>query len=297
MTAILQFLYDLVNWQYFGVFAIIWAVIDLVWVLRWQSLIGRIAKLISKPWIFKTDDEPNDPRLYPRTLLEQLALNNERKKKTNVDSENGTYTGWIEAQQGRVFDAEHPIRSLGYVISLVLFTFFLIADAIVIANTLVIMGLLSSDLPAILRRLDIAILGGAVLTTVVGVWMLVEMSGDGELINTNMTDAQKKLFKLFAVIGTLLSVIVMLALAVQRLVNLGYLQSSATTDLILSFILYGLLAINNSLSAALTFQSAASGLIVLIYLLFVIFPLLAFIVDLIGNTFANYLFGTGCKAG
>ncbi len=286
MSDILQSLYNFVNWQYFGLLAIVWVVVDLVWVNRWKSLIGRVAKLIAKPWIFKIDDEPNDPPLYPRTLLEQLASSGRGKGKSNSTptSEGEHYTGWIDTLRNRVFDEKNPVRPLGYIISLVFFAFFLIADAIVIANTLVIMGLLAPDLPAILLRLDLAILGGAVLTTVVGVWMLVEMSGTGELINTDsMTDAQRKLLKIFAVIGTLFSVIVMLALAVQRLINLGYLQSSATTDLILSFVLYGLLAINNSLSAALTFQPAASGFIVLIYLLFVIFPVLAFLADMFGR--------------
>ncbi len=190
---------------------------------------------------------------------------------------------WINAQRDRLFDARHPIRSLGNVVSLALFIFFLTADAIVIANTMVLMGVVSPDLPAILQRLDLAILGGAVLTAVVGVWMLIEMSGRGELINTELTEMQRRLFRLFAAIVTFLSIIVMLALAIQRLINLGYLQSSATMDLILSFVLYGILAINNSLSAALTFSPAVSGLLVLIYVLFVVFPVLAFLIDLVGR--------------
>lgn len=289
-TTLQQFFYDLVHWQYFGILAIIWIIVDLIWMERWKKLIERIGKLIKKPWIFEPDPMPDEPPLYPRRFFEQLALNGRYEDKTETDAKvgrktknDGIYTEWLDSQRKRVFDAGNPIRSLGYVISLVFFVFFLIADAIVIANTLVLMGVISPDLPPALQRLELAILGGAVLTTIVGVWMLVEMSGTGELINTEISEAQKKLFKLFAVIGTLFSVVVMLALAVQRLINLGYLQSSSTTDLILSFILYGLLAINNSLSAALTFSSAASGLIVLMYLLFVIFPVLAFLFDLLGR--------------
>ena len=293
MSAILQFLYDLYNWQYFGILAIIWIVIDLVWVKRWQLLIGRLGKLITKPVIFKRDKEPHEPPLYPREFLEQLALNSRRETKADADPKANAeskrdepLTKWINAQRDLVFNAESPLRSLGYVISLAFFVFFLIADAIVVAATLVLMGVISPDLPPVLQRLELAILGGAILSTVVGVWMLVEMSGRGELVNTDtLTEAQKRIFKLFAATATLFAVVVMVALAVQRLISLGYLQSSPTSDLILSFVLYGLLAINNSLSAALTFQPAASGLIVVIYLLVTlaigILPVLAFLADIV----------------
>ncbi len=162
----------------------------------------------------------------------------------------------------------------------------MIADLIVVANTLVLMGVISSELPSILQGLDLAILGGAVLSIVVSIWILVEMSGAGELLNTDpMNVEQRKLLKLFAITVAFFSTIVMLALAVQNLIDLGFLEFSMTMNIVLSFVLYGLLAINNSLSAALTFQPAMSGLIVLIYLLlffmfpFVIFPVLAFLAD------------------
>jgi len=261
-------------------------VIDLIWVKRWKSLIGRIGKLITKPVIFKKDKEPYEPPLYPREFLEQLALNSRRETARTESESDGTITRWINAQGDRVFSPENPLRPLGYVISLAFFVFFLMADAIVVAATLVLMGVISPDLPPILQRLELAILGGAILSTVVGVWMLVEMSGRGELVNSDaLSGAQKKIFKLFAATVTLFAVVVMIALAVQRLISLGYLQSSPTSELILSFVLYGLLAINNSLAAALTFQSGASGLIVVIYLLVIliigILPVLAFLADVL----------------
>lgn len=316
--SILQLLYNLFNWQYFGIVAIIWIVVDFVWVGRWKALIGRLGLLIKKPWIFEKDEEADEPPLYPRRFLEQLALNSRREDKTvaqsntkgdtksvtkstttiaskhdpaNASTSEGTLattmTKWGNAQRDRVFDADYPLRSLGYVIALGFFIFFLIADTITIANTLVLMGVISPNLPPILQRLDLAILGGALLTAVVGVWMLVELSGEGELINTKLTPEQKRILKLFAVTVTLFATLVMLALAIQRLISLGFLQSTPTMDIILSFILYGILAINNSLSAALTFQPAASGLVVVIYLLVIIIvgilPVLAFLADVIGR--------------
>jgi hypothetical protein len=292
MSTILQFLYDLVNWQYFGILAIIWVVADLVWVGKWKSLMFRIGILIIKPWIFKKDKNPEIPPLYPREFLEQLALNSRRNNdKTNAETEDGLsgvgpFTKWLNALREQVFDFENPIRPLGYVLALAFFIFFLLADAIIVAATLVLLGVISPDLPPILQRLELAILGGALLSAVVGVWMLVELSGKGELINVEqMATGQKRILRAFAALATLFAMAVLIALAFQRLILLGTLESSPTTEIILSFILYGLLAINNTFGAALTFSPAASGFVVVLYLAFVIFvgllPILAFLADVI----------------
>ncbi len=277
LNSVLQFFYDLFSWQYFKIVTIIWLAVDFLWIERWTSLIGRVGKLITKPLVFKADEEPNTNPFYPRTLLEEIALSN------RFENQNNIFTQWVTKQRNRVFDSENPLRTLGYLISLVLFLFFLNADAIVVGNMLWLTGVIHRS-PDVVYRLDLAILGGAVLTTVVSVWMSIEMSGKGELINVvELTDAQKRLRKLFAVIGVLLSVVVMLALAVQRLINLNFIQSIPTMDILLSFVLYGLLAINNLLSAVFTFPPATFGLIVVLHLSFVIFPVLAFILDMFGR--------------
>lgn len=284
LTTILQFLYELTQWQYFWFFFIVWVVIDLVWFGRWQKLIARISKLVTKPVIFEKDIEPNDPPLYPRKFMEFLA-----QRKRNEDDESSQvspFNRFVVAQREQAFDPRKPLRSLGYVLTLVGFAFFALADLIVIANTMVLLGLMSPPLPALLQRLDYAILGGSFLSAIVGVWMLIEMSGTGELINTEqLNPAQKKIYKFIAGVVILFAVLVMLALAFERLIALGYLESSQTTDLISSFILYGLLAINNSLAAALTLSPAASGFVVILFVLAVIFvsilPVLMFLLDVI----------------
>lgn len=281
--SILQFLYTLFQWQYFGILVILWIVIDLIWVDRWKSLIGRLGKLIIKPWIFSRDKEPNAPPLYPRELLEQLALNIRQEAKSG-----DTFQKWIRAQGDRVFDAYNPLRSLGYVLALVFLIFFLLANAIFIANTLILLGLMG-EVPPLLQRLDLSIIGGTFLSAIVGVWILIEMSGKSELINTDiLSDAQKTIFKMLSVLVTIFSFAGMIALAAQRLISLGYLQATASTDLILSFILYGILAINSSLSAALVFQQAMSGLFVVTYLIIALIngflPVLIFSVDILWRT-------------
>lgn len=280
MTAILQALYDFTQWQYFWFLFIVWVLVDLIWFGRWQKLIARISKLITKPVIFETDDEPTVPPLYPRRFMEALA----QRKTNDAEGVNQTnpFRGFVDAQRESVFDPKHPLRSLGYVITLGGFWFFAIADLIIIANTMVLMALMTPPLPDLLQRLDYAILGGSFLSAIVGVWMLIEMSGNGELVNTEkLNDNQRRIYKTIAVLVILIAVVVMLALAVERLIQLGYLEASPTSDLILSFILYGLLAVNNSLSAALTFSPMASGLVVILFIISLLLPLLMFILDVI----------------
>lgn len=280
LTAILQALYNFTQWQYFWFLFIVWVLVDLIWFGRWQKLIARISKLITKPVIFEIDDEPNNPPLYPRRFMEALA----QRKKNNADeiSQVSPFRSFVDAQREDVFDPKHPLRSLGYVITFGGFWFFAVADLIIIANTMILMALMTPPLPELLQRLDYAILGGSFLSAIVGVWMLIEMSGNGELLNTEkLNDSQRRIYKTIAVLVILIAIVVMLALAVERLIQLGYLEASPTSDLILSFILYGLLAVNNSLSAALTFSPMASGLVVILFVVSLILPLLMFILDVI----------------
>lgn len=280
-TSILQMLYELTHWQYFWFLFIVWVIVDLVWFGRWQNLIARVSKLVTKPVIFEKDNEPNTPLLYPRRFMESLAQRRQNDDEEEA-SQSNPFRNFIDSQRTSVFDPNHPLRSLGYIITFAGFWFFAIADLIIIANTMILMALMSPPLPALLERLDYAILGGSFLSAIVGVWMLIEMSGNGELVNNDRLNTnQKKIYKTISVFVILIAVVVMLALAVERLIQLGFLQASSTSDLILSFILYGLLAVNNSLSAALTFSPMASGLIVILFIFSLLLPLLMFILDVV----------------
>lgn len=278
-----QLIFDFMNSQYLGIFLLIWIVVDLIWVQRWKALIERMSILLQKSWIFKADDNPRDTPLYPREFLEQLALGNRRGggASTSVDP----FTKWINNVGQIVFDSYNPLRPLFSLIFLVFFILFIVSDTIIISNTLVLLSLIG-ELSLFMQRLDIAILGGTVVSAVIGIWVLVEVSGKGEFTNTDaLSDQQRTLFRALSITVVLLSIVVMIALSIQRLMLLGVLQGSATTDLILSFVLYGVLTINITLSTTLVYRSAASGLVVVIYLLIilitVLLPVLVFLVDVL----------------
>jgi hypothetical protein len=276
---------NIFTWQVLLIIGIIWLFADFAWVTRWKDLLGRISKLFSAPWIFAKDTVPDRHPAYPREFLEQLAqadLPAGRSDKGPRDN----LSDWWRSLSNKVLGDVSPLVSIGHVISLIFFLFFIFADAVTVANTLVLIGVESPNLPPILQRLDLAILGGALVSATVGVWILVEMLGKGEFIATErMTKGQRRVFGVIAFLIVIFSVLVMLALAGQRLISLGIYNSSPQLDFLISFTLYGLLAINSSLAAALTFSSGAQGIVVLLILLGIVFtlimPILVFILDLV----------------
>jgi len=282
----MQYLNSVLHWPYLWIVVVVWLVVDFLWVGRWKSLLERISLLFSKPWIFAKDPGPQAHPLYPRMFLEQMAQANipAGGGKSGPDS-GDSLSKWWKGLGEQVLGVESPLVSIGHVISLIFFLFFIYADAVTVANTLVLIGI-EGTLPPILQRLDLAILGGALVSATVGVWMLVEMLGKGEFVATQkMGKAQRVVYVILSILITLFSVAVMLALAGQRLISLGLYQTTPQINFIISFSLYGLLAINSSLAAAITFSSGAMGIVVLLLLVAVVIaivlPVLIFLVDLV----------------
>ncbi len=175
-------------------------------------------------------------------------------EKEKISRENAPFK-WVNAQRDRVFNVENPLRPLGYILALVFFVFYLLASAISVTNTIATAGVISPFLPLVLQRWELAVLGGSLLSFVVGVWMLGEMYGVGKLINVDqLSKIQKRVYRVSSGIMTLFAATILITLAVQRQIFLGSLQTNSTIDLIISFIVFSLVAINNFLGAVLTFQ-------------------------------------------
>jgi hypothetical protein len=285
----MQTLNTLFHWQYFWLYftilAIIWLIVDLAWIGRWKELLARISKLARAPWIFEKDTESKEHPLYPRRFFEQLAQNNISERRATTPDSSDSLGRWWKSLGDRVLGDGSPLVAIGHVLSLIFFLFFIFADAVTVANTLVLIGV-EGNLPPILQRLDLAILGGALVSATVGIWIFMEMLGKGEFIATDkMSKGQKGVFGTLAIIVTLFSIIVMIALAGQRMISLGIWATTPQIDFAISFSLYGLLAINSSIAAALTFTSGAMGVVVIFMLLAVvlglIMPILVFVFDLL----------------
>ncbi|HRN51084.1 MAG TPA: hypothetical protein PLC52_09435 [Anaerolineales bacterium] len=295
----LQFLYDFTQSPFFPILLFIWVAIDVIWVQRWRGLFERLGKLITKPWIFAKDPEPKVPPLYPREMLEQLALvssSRERKaeearsSKVGAEQKDGKRTkagsSFLNAMQERIFNSEHPFRTVGYVIFLVGFVFFLIADAISVAQTLRVMGLITESLTGLFERFDFAVLGGALLSAIVGVWVYMEALGNSHIIDLDiLNEAQRRFLRGISLFVSVNSVIVMIAFAINRLIAIGILAPDPTLEIILSAILYGLVPINSALAAAICFPWASNGVLVLLFIaafiIIGILPVIAFLADVV----------------
>lgn len=289
-----QFLYNLfttiVNSQYFGFLSIIWVGVDVLWVSKWRSLLDRIRRIITKPSIFRNDPEAiNDSKfslVYPRTILEDLA---QGKLTATSDGSAKDDTFWAR-QRTELFNKEFPLRTIAYVVFLCFFLLFILSDSIVVSQTLDLMGFNPDFLPDYLNKIEISLLGGAVFAAALGIWMWIEASGDTDkpsksLPFEDLSKNQLGILGNFSRIIVAISFLVAIAFAFQRLIEIGTIESTPTVEIILSFILYGLVAINCFIAAALTLTYALQGFLVVLYLIFdilkVILPVLTFLFDLL----------------
>lgn len=282
----LQLIYDFLNSEYIGILFLVWTTIDVIWISKWQALFRRIRKILLKPSIFveDVDNSDNDALLYPRKFLEQLALRRFGDNTKEIGS------GFWESQKKALFDSQRPMRTISYITLFVLFLLFLLADAIAVAQTLGLLGLDANFLPPSLNKIEISILGGAVFAAVVGIWFFIEVSGDPTKPSPSLpfeeySVAQRNIIRGLSILIFILSIIISIALAVQRLVIIGTLQANPTLDFILSFILFGLITINVFIAAAVTFVFAQQGFLTLLYIvsyvLVGILPIIVFFIDVI----------------
>jgi len=238
-----------------------------------------MGQLIIKPLIFFKDDKPEEPPLYPRKIMEQLA----QHKSDNSQPESGLER-WINLQRELIFNSERPFRAIGSIFLLICFVLFVLADAIAVAQTLIILGVGLGDLPPIFDRFDIAVLGGALLSAIVGVWVYADLLGDKSALFDTMNQTQRGFWKTLAFFLFFFAFIVMTSFAIDRLIALGKLPSNPTISIILDSMLYGLVPINNTMGAAICFLAAIHGfmtlLFLLAYIILKVFPVLMFFVDI-----------------
>ncbi len=264
MNAIGQIVYNLLNSQVFWVLLLVWAFICIAWVERWKPLFERLGKLFLKPVIFKPASISDDIPFYPRSFMEESAnglRDTLRKPFADIIK---VFSGWISNQYRLVYDKDHPFRTLGHLLFFGSFLFFVLADAIAVANTLQVLGYWSGTMPPILARFDLAVFGGSLLALIIGIVHVSEIqSADSEFSRWSERDTRTKaLARAFSFLVALLSLITLIAWALFRLIELGKLQSNPILDTILNWILFGLVPINSALGAAITFSEAMIGFVV-----------------------------------
>lgn len=263
-----EFFYNLLNSQTFWVVVVIWAFICIAWTSRLKLVLDRLAKLVLKPVIFEADPNPDDVPFYPRKFMEKSANGFRDTLKQPFLDLIKVVVGWFAYLGDLIYSKEHPFRTLGYLLLFVCFLFFVLADSISVANTLVVLGLWAGTLPEILGRFDIAVFGGSLLALIIGMALVFEIrSSKSEFTTWSERDGQTKALALgIALLVTLLSLITLIAWALFRLIELGKINSNTILDGLLNWVLFGLVPINSALAAAITFLEALRGFLGLIVL-------------------------------
>lgn len=286
-----EIFYNLLNSQAFWVVLAVWAFVCIAWTERWKPVLERLGKLVIKPIIFRVDPSPDNVPFYPRAFLEDSANGFRNTLRQPFTDLIGVVSNWFRQLAGLIYDKEHPFRTLGYLILLLCFLFFVLADSIAVANTLVVLDLWAGTLPELLGRFDIAVFGGSLLALIIGMALVFEIrTSKSEFSQWSERDERTKALALgIAFLVTLLSLITLIAWALFRLIELGRLQSSEVLDGLLNWVLFGLVPINSALAAAITFLEALRGFLAVIVLMgwviIALLYLLNYIVTILGSIF------------
>ncbi|MEW6029596.1 MAG: hypothetical protein AB1554_08945 [Chloroflexota bacterium] len=261
----METLYDLLNSTAFWVVVVAWVFICIAWVERWKPVLGRLGRLFLKPVIFSEDTNPENVPFYPRKFMEDTANGFRNTLKRPFADLIKVFAGWINNLIDVIHNKEHPFRTFGYLLFLASFLFFVLADAIAIANTLAVIGITFGAIPEILTRFDIAVFGGSLLALIIGLVLVFEIrSIRSEFTSYSDRDERAKALSLgIALLVAFLSFLTLIAWALFRLIALGEIESNPVLNGILNWVLYGLVPINSALAAAICFPEAMKGIAVI----------------------------------
>lgn len=259
-----EILYNLLNSEAFWVILAIWLFACIAWVSRWKTLLERIGKLVMKPIIFKPDSNPDNVPFYPRTLFEDTSNGLRNKLRQPFTDIIRVVREFVSKMKSLIYSEEHPFRTLGYFLLLALFIFFVLTDAIAIANTLFILGLWQGEMPELLTRFDIAVFGGSLAALIIGLAIVLELRSEISEFTywSERSERVRSLVMGASLLVTVLSFTTLIAWALFRMIELHIISSTPLLNGILNWILFGLVPINSAIAAAIVFFEALRGVVV-----------------------------------
>lgn len=284
-----EILYNLLNSEAFWIILAIWLFACIAWTERWKTLLERIGKLVMKPIIFKEDPNPDNVPLYPRALFEDVSNGlRETLRQPFTD-----FINWMRERgnglKSLIYSGDHPFRTFGYILLLAFLVFFVLADAIAVANTLYVLGLWQGVMPELLTRFDLAVFGGSLAALIIGLAMVLEIrSKVSEITYWSERDERVQSLVMGAsLLVTVLSFVTLIAWALFRMIELHIISSSSFLNGILNWILFGLVPINSALAAAIVFLDGLRGVIVMgvlmVWIVIAVLYLLDYVVTIFGS--------------
>lgn len=279
-----QFIYDVFNSPATWVVIVIWALICILDAKRRDPFLGRIQDLITKPIVFKQDQNPESNRFYPRANLEDIATAILKALKYPLNGIVDGFKKWIKSQIELVWRKDRPFRILGFLMYLGLFVLFVWADAIAIVNTLATLRLLSGDVPEFLTRFELAVAMGSLGSVIAAGLIAMDIYGDESKLSMweDVKGTWKSIGKSSIRIILFLAFLIVFCFGLQRL---QVMQPVYTSSPIVSFIVDAALVILVPLNTILTTMLIAFEALLGIFLLIIALQGILFGVLL----FVNYI--------
>ena len=252
-------LFNLLNSSIFQVVAVIWFIILIIWREKWVAVLERTIKLIRKPIIFRKDSQPDNVPTYPREFFEDSANSFRYALTKPLSSVTDTLHRWLGNMMKLLYDPEHPFRTVGYIVLLICFLLLIYSDAVAVANTLFVLGLLSEILP-FLSNFDIAIFAGSLIALILGFAFLFEtMSGKSEF--TAMSEREPRVRKAMFAMAAFICLLSITSLVAWGLARLDVVENLNSTflDRFVTFVVVFVVPFNSALAAAMIFNEAIRG--------------------------------------
>ncbi len=258
------FLYNIFASATFPVFALIWLVIAIGYKSRRDALIFQLGNLLAKPIIFERDIS-GSLEFYPRVFFEAVSVAFRDSLYLPFKSIINAFTNFILMQAKLIYNPDKPMRVLGYGFFFISFVLFIYADAIAVANNLIVVGVLAPQIPSFLQHYEIAVAMSSLMCVVVSLLILGEIQSPFSMYSdwNEKGSSSRRLALFLTSLSLTLGIIVVLGLALLRLQTLQVLSNSKEISSFINLTFSFLVPLNSALAAALTFSDAMKGLFLL----------------------------------
>jgi hypothetical protein len=262
-------IYNLIHSEWFGIFAVSWFVIGIIWFSRFEALVERLISVISKPVIF---ERSTDLPFYPRRLIESIAQNFRSALHKPLTGFITFLDESIQSQYATTHYSYYPLRALGALFFLVCAVSLSFADIILIANVLVLLRLIN-EFPQFLLSYDLATVSATFLSFIVGFTVMSQtLSRESEFMHFGATqDSWKKVARVISLFIIVSGLVIAVAFGIFRLIALGVIESGSEWEFLARFAINVLMLVNGILASALAFPEGLRGLfLVLIFVQWVL---------------------------
>lgn len=284
-----EIIYNLVNSQWFWILLVTWILIGIAWSSRRNALAKRLKNIVEKPIIFDSDSKPNNVPFYPRTFLERVANGFRNTLIQPFEDLTKGFRKFIKSQHSMIYSNDYPLRTFGYLFFLLCFFLFTYADSVAIAGSLSTLGLLSGEIPSFLMNYALAVGVATFLSVIIGFLVLSQtFAKESELMHWSDNEGPwREIAKIITLVIVLIGLFVSVLLGISRLVALGYIEATPTTEFLVQLGLNVLILINGLLSAAIIFIEAFKGILVILiaiqWFLVGVFYILDYLATILGS--------------